>query len=161
MDSGVAPALVTQLLDVALPDRSRLVREVQGEVAKRAYARLEVRLLVVVRRVLRQLIRCALGTEVVCMRANSVMAVVRTRNDDRKQFPLDPGELGWAEHDRPVEIHRRSQHSRVERHRLDDVENLARAPDCGVVLLLQLARCLALVDQPQVRHSEILAQIPV
>ena len=38
---------------------------------------------------LRQLVGCALGTEVVCVRANSVVAVVRARNDDGKQLPLD------------------------------------------------------------------------
>jgi hypothetical protein len=35
-----------------------------------------------------QLVGCALGTEVVGVRANSVVTVVRARDDDREELPL-------------------------------------------------------------------------
>jgi hypothetical protein len=64
------------------------VRQMDGEVAKRAHVLLEVGLPVVVRCVLRELVWCALGTEVVGMRLNSVVAVVGARDDHREEFPL-------------------------------------------------------------------------
>ena len=96
--------------------------------------RLEPRLAVVVRGVFGQLVGGALGTEVVCVRANSVVAVVRPRDDDGEELALGPRELRAAEHDRAIEIHRRPQRSRVQRHGLDDVEHLPGAPDRCLVL---------------------------
>jgi hypothetical protein len=66
------------------------MRQARREVAQRTDPRLEVRLTVVVRGVLRQLLGCALSTEVVCMRVNSVMAVVRARDDDGEKLALGP-----------------------------------------------------------------------
>jgi hypothetical protein len=66
------------------------MRQARREVAQRTDPRLEVRLTVVVRGVLRQLLGCALSTEVVCMRVNSVMAVVRARDDDSEKLALGP-----------------------------------------------------------------------
>jgi hypothetical protein len=43
--------------------------------------------------VFRQLVECALGTEVVCVRANSVVAVVRPRDDDCEQLTFGTREL--------------------------------------------------------------------
>jgi hypothetical protein len=43
--------------------------------------------------VLGQLFGCALGTEVVCVRANSVVAVVRPRDDDCEELALGAREL--------------------------------------------------------------------
>ena len=57
---------------------------------------LQVGIAVVVHRVLGQLIGCALGTEVVRVRAQSVVALVRGRDDDGEQLALGPRELGWA-----------------------------------------------------------------
>ena len=77
MDAPVAPALPAESLDVRQADRSRLVGDLDREVAERPDARLEVRPPVVVGRVLCQLFGGALGTEVVSVRAYSVVAVVR------------------------------------------------------------------------------------
>jgi hypothetical protein len=77
VDRGVAQALGAQPLDVGGTDRGRPKRELDGEVAKGALLRTEIGLAVVVSRVLCELFRGALGTEVVAMRANSVVAVVR------------------------------------------------------------------------------------
>jgi hypothetical protein len=132
------------------------LRQPDGEVAERPNPRVEVGIAVVVSGVLGQLLGCALCTEVVCVRVNSVVAVVRAGNDDGEKLPLCPRKLGGPEHDRPVEVHRSAEHLRVQRHRLDDVEDLPRAPDCGVVLALQLARGLVFLDQPEVRHAQIL-----
>src|SRR6185312_6703587 len=93
VDRRVAPALRAHGIDVCAHDLRRLERHLDGEVAQAAHARLEVRLPVVVSGVLRQLVGCARGTEVVCVRANSVVAIVRARNDDRKQLALCPREL--------------------------------------------------------------------
>jgi hypothetical protein len=132
------------------------MRQPDGEVAERPHPRVEVGIPVVLSGVLRQLFGCALCTEVVCVRVNSVVAVVCAGNDDREKLPLGPRKLRGPEHDRPVEIHRGAQHRRVERHRLDDVEDLPGARDSGVVLAFQLARGLVFLDQPEVRHAQIL-----
>src|SRR6185436_19339750 len=50
------------------------------------------------------------------------------------------------------------EHVRVRAHRLDDVEDLARAADRGVVLVLELAGGLFDVGQAQVGHAPILAE---
>jgi hypothetical protein len=156
VDRGVAPPLAAQTCDFCLAYGTGLVRQKHGEVAERADPGLELRLPVVVSGVLRELVCCALGTEVVGMRTNSIMAVVRARNDDGEELSLGAGKLRRAEHDRLVEPHRGAQNPGVERHRLDDVEDLARSPDRGVVLALELAGRLLFVDQPKVRHRAIL-----
>jgi hypothetical protein len=114
VDGGVAPPESAQAVDVIPADSRRRVGHLDGEITELAQAGLEVGLPIVVRGVLRELIRCALGTEVVGVRANSVVAVVRAGDDDRQQLALGARELGGAEHDRPVEIHRRRQHRRVQ-----------------------------------------------
>jgi hypothetical protein len=132
------------------------MRQANGEVAEGADPWLQLRLPVVVRDMLRQLFGCALGTEVVCVRVNSVMAIVRAGDDDGEQLPLGPRELRGPEHDRPVKAHRGTEDPRVERHRLDDVEDFPRPRDRRVVLALELADGLVLADQPQMRHDGIL-----
>jgi hypothetical protein len=77
VDARVAPALAAESLDVRQANSSRLVGDLDREVAERPDARLEVRPPVVVGRVLCQLFRGALGTEVVGVRAYSVVTVVR------------------------------------------------------------------------------------
>jgi hypothetical protein len=64
------------------------MRQAYREIAQRTNPRLQVRLTVVVCRVPRQLLECALSTEVVCVRVNSVMAVVRARDDDSEKLAL-------------------------------------------------------------------------
>jgi hypothetical protein len=93
VDRGVAPPLAAQAPDVRLAYRRGLVRQEHGEVAERADPRLELRPPVVVGGVLRELSCSALGTEVVGVRANSVMAVVRARNDDGEKLSLGAGKL--------------------------------------------------------------------
>jgi hypothetical protein len=78
VDRRVAPANLAQPVDVVLTDGGRLMGHADGEVAERAPARLEIGPAIVVSRMPCKLFWCALGTEVVCMRANSVVAVVRT-----------------------------------------------------------------------------------
>ena len=90
MNAGIAPPLLSEKRDLRLVHRGRLMRQARGEVAQRADPRLQVGLPVVMRGVLRQLLGCALGTEVVCMRVNSVMAVVRARDDDGEKLALGP-----------------------------------------------------------------------
>ena len=93
MDGGVAPAVRAKGLRVLRGDGRRLERQLQREVADRADARLEIGGAIVVQRVLGQLVGCALGTEVVGMRASSVVAVVRVRDDNGEELALDPREL--------------------------------------------------------------------
>ena len=156
VDRGVAPPLAAQERDVRLAYGRGLLRQEHGEVAECADPRLELRLPVIVGGVLRELVCCALGTEVVGVRANSVMAVVRARNDDGEELSLGAGKLRRAEHDRLVKPHRGAQNPGIERHRLDDVEDLPRPPERGVVLALELAGRLLFIDQPKVRHRAIL-----
>jgi hypothetical protein len=66
------------------------MRQARREIAQRTDPRLKVSLSVVVRGVLRQILGCALGTEVVCVGVNSVMAVVRARDDDGEKLGLVP-----------------------------------------------------------------------
>jgi hypothetical protein len=77
VNAGVAPALLAEGVDVPPGEGARLVRDLDGEVAERPYPRLEVGPPVVMGRVLCQLFGGALGTEVVGVRAYSVVAVVR------------------------------------------------------------------------------------
>jgi hypothetical protein len=69
--------MAAKAVDVLLADGGRLVGDLGGKVAESPQRRLEVGLPVVVGRVLCEFFRGALGTEVVCVRTNSVMAVVR------------------------------------------------------------------------------------
>jgi len=62
--------------------------ELHGEVAERALTRRELRLPVVVRGVSRKLVCGALGTEVVGVRARSVVAVLLGRGDGREELAL-------------------------------------------------------------------------
>jgi hypothetical protein len=66
------------------------MRQAHREVAQRTSPRLQVGLTVVVRGVLRQLLGCALSTEVVCVRVNSVVAVIGARDDDGEELALGP-----------------------------------------------------------------------
>jgi hypothetical protein len=91
VDGRVAPPLGPERVDVGQADRGRLVRDLDGKIAERMYPRLEVGPPIVVGGVLCQLFRGALGTEVVRVRAYSVVAVVGARDDHRQQFPLGPG----------------------------------------------------------------------
>jgi len=156
VDGRVSPAELAQALHVVRLDGGRGVRDLHREVAERADARLEIGLPIVVRGVVCELVRGALGTEVVCVGADSVVAVVGARNHDREQLALDAREFRRAEHDRPIEAHRSRKHLWVQRHRLHDVEDLSRARDCRLVLRLQLARSLVFLDQTEVGHAAIL-----
>ncbi len=160
VDGGVIPAVRAQLVRVRRRDRRRLAGELDRVVAESANRAGQVGLPVVVRRVRRELLICALSTEVVCMRAYSVVAVVLARDDDREQLALLPREPGRPEHDRLVELHRGLEHARPQAHRLDDVEDLAGPADRRVVLLLQRAGRVLDLDQAHVRHPAILAQDP-
>jgi hypothetical protein len=102
----VSPPLAAKSLHVWPGIRGRLVRQLHGEIAEREQTRLKAGLAIVVRRVLRQLLCCALGTEVVCVRLNSVVAVVRAGDHYREKLTLRAAELRGAEHDRLVEAHR-------------------------------------------------------
>jgi hypothetical protein len=156
VDGGVSPAVRAEGVRVLSADGRGLERQLQREVAERADARLEIGDAKVVQRVLGQLVGCALGTEVVGVRASSVVAVVRVRDDDREELALDARKLGRAEHDRLVELHRPVEHAWVQAHRLDDVEDLPRTPDRSRVLLGEIPGGLVDLDQPDVRHALIL-----
>jgi hypothetical protein len=157
VNRGIAPTEAAQAFDVVRPGGGWRMRDLDREVAERADVRLQVGLPIVVGGVLRQFVRGALGTEVVGVRANSVVTVVGARNHDREELSLGARELRRTEHDRPVETHRCRKDFRVERHRLDDVEDLPRARYCCVVLALELAGCLVFLDQPEVGHRAILS----
>ena len=81
VDRHVVPAVVAELVGVGEPDGGGRLRQLDGVVAEGPYPRLEVGLAVVVRRVSRELLVCALGTEVVCVRECSVVAVIVPRGD--------------------------------------------------------------------------------
>ena len=129
------------------------MRELHRKVAQGAEPRLEIRVPVVVGGMLGKLVWGALGTEVVGMRLNSVVAIVGSRDDDREELPIGAGKLGAAEHDFAVDTHRRPKRSWAQAHRLDDVEDLAcPSTGCGV-FLRELAGRLVLPDQAYVRHG--------
>jgi hypothetical protein len=69
------------------------MRQSDREVAERPNPRVEIGVSVVVSGVLGQLLGCALGTEVVCVRVNSVMAVIRAGDDDGEKLPLGTRKL--------------------------------------------------------------------
>jgi hypothetical protein len=75
-------------VDVTGLDLGGRMGELDGEVAEGALARGEPRPAVVVLRMSRQLLVCALCPEVVCVRARSVMAALLSGRDRREQFAL-------------------------------------------------------------------------
>ena len=105
MDRRIVEAGGAQRLHGVPAGRGWTESQLHGEVAERPGAPIEVGASVVVLRVARELFVCALCTEVVCMRARSVMALVGAGDDDREQFALLAGEPGGAEHDPLVELH--------------------------------------------------------
>ena len=68
--------MASEALDVCLRNRGGLVGELDREVAERSSSRLEVRLPVIVSGMVRKLVWGALVTEVVGVRASSVVALV-------------------------------------------------------------------------------------
>jgi len=153
VDARVAPALASKVVGVSRRDRSRLVRELHGEVAQGMDPRLEIRLPVVVRGMRGKLVWGALGTEVVGMRLDSVVAVVRPGDDDGEELAVGAGQLAGAEHDLSVEAQHRAQDPGAQADRLDDVEDLACPSAGGGVLARELAGRLVLPDQADVRHG--------
>src|SRR4249919_949369 len=75
-DRRVVETLRSKSVDVGLLYLGGVVSELHGEVAERALAWREIRPAVVVHRVLRHLVVCALGTEVVGVCRRSVMAAL-------------------------------------------------------------------------------------
>ena len=153
VDARVAPALASKVVGVSRRDRSRLVRELYCEVAQRPDPRLDIRFPVVVRCVRGKLVWNALGTEVVGMRLDSVVAVVRPGDDDGEELAVGAGQLAGAEHDLSVEAQHRAQDPGAQADRLDDVEDLACPSAGGGVLARELAGRLVLPDQADVRHG--------
>jgi hypothetical protein len=90
VDGAVGEAFGPERVDLRLPDRRGLVRQADGELAERVEPRLEARAAEVVRDMCGELVGGALGTEVVCMRNRSVVAVVRAGDDDREQLAVGP-----------------------------------------------------------------------
>ena len=76
MDRGVVDSLGAKSLGVVGPDRRRGERQLPGVVAERTRPRVQRRLAVVVLGVCRKLVWGALVTEVVGVRAPSVVALV-------------------------------------------------------------------------------------
>jgi hypothetical protein len=77
VDRLVAPAVPAERVDIGLLGRGRDERQLDREVAERPDGRRQLGLPVVVRGVVCEPVCCALGTEVVGVRADSVVAVVR------------------------------------------------------------------------------------
>ena len=92
MDRGIVPAVCPENAYIPGSDGCRSRGQLDGEVAQSAQTRLEICLPVVVCRVLRELLVCALCTEVVCVRDRSVVTVVVPRGDGGEQFPLRTGQ---------------------------------------------------------------------
>ena len=156
VDRLVAEARGAQGLEVGRADRGGIARQRDGEVAERARPVRQVAAAVVVCRVDGP-VCCALGTEVVGVRARSVVAGVRVRDDRREQLPLLTRERGRAEHDLAIQRHRRAEDARPQAHRPHDVEDLPGAADRGLVLLGERARRLVDLDLADVRHGPILS----
>jgi hypothetical protein len=87
-DGRVVEAVRSKRVDVGLVDLSRTMGELDREVAERALARREVRLAIVVLCVLRGLLVCALGTEVVGVRDRSVVTALLGRSHRRQELSL-------------------------------------------------------------------------
>ena len=92
MDRSVVPAVRSKRVGVLEPDGGGDRRQLDGVVTQRTHARLEIGLPVVVRRMSRQLLVCALCTEVVCMSKRSVVALVHPRRHRREELTLGPGQ---------------------------------------------------------------------
>jgi hypothetical protein len=90
MDRRVVDPVRSQCLDVGEPDLRRRQRQLDRVVAERPQARLEPGVPVAVLRMLRQLVWCALGTEVVRVGAPSVVALVGSGDDSREELALLP-----------------------------------------------------------------------
>ena len=76
MDRAIVEPDCAERLDVFRPDRGREVRQLASVVAERAQPGLEIRSAVVTLSLCGQLVWGALGTEVVGVRAPSVVALV-------------------------------------------------------------------------------------
>jgi hypothetical protein len=88
VDGGVVETMAAERLDVGRRDGGRRTGELGGEVAQRACSRVERRRPVVDGDLADELVGCALGTEVVGVGADSVVAVVLAGDDDREQLAL-------------------------------------------------------------------------
>ena len=88
VDGGVVPAVPAQLVGVGGSDAGRRAGELDRIVAQSADRGGEIGQAVVVRRLVGERLVCALCTEVVCVRADSVVAVVLARDDDGEQLTL-------------------------------------------------------------------------
>ena len=133
-DRHVVVARVAEGLHVVLGDRRGREGELDREVAERPAGRVEPRSPVIVRRVLHQLVRCALGTEVVRMRTDSVVALVGAGDHDGQKLPVGAREARRPLHHLGVQVDGAAQDGRPEAHRLDDVEHLPGARNRRVVL---------------------------
>ena len=88
MDRLVVEAVAPELLDVLRTGRRGCQRQLDRVVAESTCARVEVGSPVVVLGVPSELLWCALVTEVVGVRAASVVAVVRGRDDGGEELAL-------------------------------------------------------------------------
>ena len=93
VNARVAQAVTSKTVGISLGDRSRLMRELHRKVAQGSDPRLDLSLPVVVRGVFGELVWGALGTEVVGMRLDSVVAVVRPGHDDGEELAVGAGQL--------------------------------------------------------------------
>jgi hypothetical protein len=89
-DCCVVEPVNSKRVGVRLLDLRGQVRQLDCELAERALPRREVGLPPVVLRVRRQLLVCALSTEVVCVSARSVMAALLGGRDGCQQLALLP-----------------------------------------------------------------------
>lgn len=89
-DRCVVEAVGAQRVDVGGVDLRREMRQPDREVAEGALSRREARLAVVVCRVLRELVVCALCTEVVGVCLRSVVAVLLGRSHRGEQLAFLP-----------------------------------------------------------------------
>jgi hypothetical protein len=134
-DRRVVEAVRAEGVDLGLADLRGPMRELDREVAQGPLARRELGSAVVVLRVLRDIVCGALGTEVVGVSLRSVAAALLGGCDRREELALLARKPGLPEHDLSIQSHRRSQDRGPKAHRLQDVEDLARALERGVVLL--------------------------
>lgn len=153
VDRGIVETHGPQRVGLGRADLRRRDGERACVVTQRPGARVEIgSTSVVVFGVVGELAWGALGTEVVGMRAASVVALVGRGDDRCQQLALLSREPGRAEHDRLVELHGTLQHAGAEAHRADDVVHLAGTRDGGRVLLCEWALCVVRVDQIEVCH---------
>ena len=90
MDRSVVEAVRAQRVGVGGSDRGGLERQLSRVIAERARPGVEIGVSVVVLRVGCQLVWGALGTEVVGVRAYSVVAVVCAGDDDGEELAVGP-----------------------------------------------------------------------